>query len=278
MVAPNLLSSFPARICLALMYLIAVNLGSGLLAVELGYPSLWGASEVFHEYAYPALYNWALVHTLSMLPLAWLVFRLPTLRPRHIRLCQIASLASLVLLFFVEVKLPYGKLRHIPFALFLIVDALVLLSVALLLRPPWKLLAGFALLLALISTVYFGPPDIARDFTFQSSDNLEDNPEATPKKKAAKKFFAEVTEYQRKDYIEYLAVVQDTVGPDLGPGKREICREANRLVASGTQDVVILMVHPWFEPETKYIYKAGTAGYYGSSIWRCHFELPERRD
>ena len=51
---------------------------------------------------------------------------------------------ALVILFFIEVKLPYGRLHNIPFALFLIVDVATLLMISCLFHPPWKVLIGIA--------------------------------------------------------------------------------------------------------------------------------------
>ncbi len=41
------------RAAWVVVFLAAANLASGLLAVELRYPSLWGSAQVFSEYAYP---------------------------------------------------------------------------------------------------------------------------------------------------------------------------------------------------------------------------------
>lgn len=269
----NLFSSFVARVLLASLFLLLVNLLSGLLAVEFRYPSLWGNAEVFHEYGYPALYNWALMHLPSMLLLALLVFRLPTFSPGQIRHCQLLLLLALVVLFFVEVKLPYGRLRHIPFALFLIVGVLVLLLLSLLFYPPVKTVGAVLVLVGLMGLFEWVRP-LTTGFP-QGEFPTEESQTASVAENTSDNFFSEVTAYQRRDHVEYSAIVSETVGPGVGPDGEEICRQAKRLVAAGSGDVVILLVHPWFQTEAKYVHHAGKASYESDAIWQCQFRYPE---
>lgn len=269
----NILSSMLARLLLAALFLLLVNLLSGLLAVELRYPSLWGGSDVFHEYAYPALYNWALLHLPSMLLLALLVFRLPTFTLSQVRRCQLLLLLGLVVLFFVEVKLPYGRLRHIPFALFLIVDVLLVLLFSLLFYPPVKTLVIVFLVAAILICLQWLSP-ITIGLQSDKSPAQADH-EAIVSDSEEVGFFEEVSEYQRRDHVEYSAIVNETVGPDMGPSGAEICRQARQLVAEAGKDVVILLVHPWFQTERKYVHHAGKAYYDTEANWRCQFRYPE---
>lgn len=264
------MTALPVRLALAGLYLVAVNLGSGLLAVELRYPSLWGAQEVFHEYAYPALYNWALMHLLSMLPLALVVFRYSTFSKQQIRRCQYLLLAALVVLFFIEVKLPYGRLRHIPFALFLGVDVIVALLISLLFYPPWKVIVA---ILTLSTIAWVSLIVRTGDFSANANNIMTDRKSVTEPE--PKGFFDHGAQVKKSDHTLYIVVVNEVVGPDMGPSGEKICREAKALVSPGSNDVVAIQVNTWFQPEKKYVYNAGRGSYNNTTEWQCDYKLPE---
>lgn len=264
----QLFSTSAGRLGLVVLFFLTVNLGSGLLAVEFRYPSLWGNREVFHEYAYPAPYNWAIVHILSMVPLAYLVYQLPDLTPNRVRFWQVLSLVALVILFFIEVKLPYGRLRNIPFALFFIVDVVTLIVITCLFNPPWKTLIGLAVIVGLVSGY-----QIVTSIDFATISVGSKSEQSAPVG-----FFSEVDEVSRPDYTEYVAVVTEIVGPNMGPDRGEICDQAEQLIQRGSPDILILMVHPWFEPEKKYVYFAGESKYDAAGNWVCGYQLPQPKE
>lgn len=258
------------RLLLVVFFLAVVNIASGYLAVTLGYPSLWGnTTGIFAEYAIPLNFNWAFAHLLSMLPLAGVAAALPSWKRSHLVKLRWVLLAALVVLFFVEVKLPYGRLNHIPFALFLVVDCLTMLALSLLFHPPWRVMAA-VIGMAVISLL------AAYLLTSVDWSSESPNPAEPVQSEAPKGFFEEIEWTQKHDHMELFLLIRDTVGPDLEPTRETICEESRAVAeTSSNQPVkVLFMVHPWFESTQKYVYHAGSASLDSQLVWQCDFIYP----
>lgn len=104
------------------IFLIIVNLACGFIAVEFRYPSLWGTSDVFTEYALPLQLSWASAHWPSMLTLSVLLFRMRRWNEAQISKTRFALLTGIALCIAIEFIFGGGKFHRIPFVLFILVD------------------------------------------------------------------------------------------------------------------------------------------------------------
>ncbi|MFT5727058.1 MAG: hypothetical protein ACI8PB_001190 [Desulforhopalus sp.] len=84
------------------VFLIVVNLACGFIAVEFRYPSLWGVSDVFKEYALPLHLSWAIAHWPSMLILCVLLFRMRDWDEAQITKIRCVLLAGIALCIAIE--------------------------------------------------------------------------------------------------------------------------------------------------------------------------------
>ena len=129
------------------VFLIVVNLACGFIAVEFRYPSLWGGSDVFEEYALPLHLSWAIAHWPSMLILCALLFRMREWDEAQITKIRYVFLVGIVLCIAIEFIYGGGKFHRIPFVLFVLVDLSAAYALSLLLhqrRRPF--VASFLLL------------------------------------------------------------------------------------------------------------------------------------
>jgi len=117
------------KITLFLFYVVVVNLLAGYAAVFLKFPSLWGSSEIFLEYAMPFGMTWAMAHCPSLL-----LISLPLLELAHWDTKKLRRFRGVVFMLFL--LLLYGVIEKIPFALFPAVDLLVIFSISLIVFPP----------------------------------------------------------------------------------------------------------------------------------------------
>ena len=143
--------SVPIRILIAMVFLVGVNLASGLFAVEFGYPSLWGNSKVFAEYAYPLPMGWAFAHWLTMLPLAWVAYAMwewPGPRLRMLRWSLAAAMVTCVVLDLVQGG---GRWHRVPFLLFALVDLSAIFGLSLLMSKRTLMFAVPVGVLGLLS-------------------------------------------------------------------------------------------------------------------------------
>ncbi len=243
--------------------------------MALGYPSLWGNSTgILFEYAAPLPFNWAFAHLVSMLPLAILIYGLPLWPHRRLVQFRWVMVAALVVLFFIEVRLPHGRLNHIPFALFLIVDCLAALVISLMFRPPIKWIIGTLLILTAATFLlrYINNYD-GKTTENRSRPALEsERPEPV-----SNSFFENSNQFQRAGFVELDLTIRGIVGPEIGPKPDEICEEAKAFairVQKNSKLLVIFMAYPWFEAEEKYIYAAGSANLELDGSWNCKFTYP----
>lgn len=281
------------RAGMGLAYLLAVNLLAGWLAVELRYPSLWGGSDVFAEYALPLPYGWAMAHWVSMLPLAFVVAALPGWPEQRLLRLRWTLLALLALVALVEVDWTYFKLERIPFMLFFAVDLSLALLLSLVFRPPLRVLGGAALvaLLGIVGVrLWLVPDDDSRGHASapeRAGPAPGDGP-AEPRRADSQGLFSdtEVQLLRHEQEVRYTLILADTVEPGRAPEPQTICRAAESRYAAlaaarhrpaGYRDRVRFMAHPWFEPERKYVYPAGEAGLDASGNWYCAFEYPAPR-
>ncbi|MBL1141221.1 MAG: hypothetical protein HND53_04235 [Proteobacteria bacterium] len=114
---------------LLLSYLISINILAGYIAVWLKFPSLWGNSQIFLDYAMPFGLTWALAHWPSMVLLSIPLLLLPHWNAKSIQRFRLICLC----LFFILI---YGVIEKIPFALFPAVDLFVALFFSLIIVPP----------------------------------------------------------------------------------------------------------------------------------------------
>ena len=133
------------------VFLIVVNLACGFIAVEFHYPSLWGGSDVFKEYAFPLHLSWAGAHWPSMLILCVLIFRMREWNEAQISKIRCVFLAGIALCIAIEFIYGGGKFHRIPFVLFVLVDLSAVYVLSLLLhqrRRPF--VASFLLLVVVL--------------------------------------------------------------------------------------------------------------------------------
>ncbi len=121
------------RVLNTLFFLVAVNWTAGALAVEFRYPSLWGRSDVFVEYAYPLPLSWALAHLATMIPLAWATWRSWDWEPSQVLRLRIGLLLGLIASASLDLIYGGGRWHRIPFILFPLVDLGWALTLSLLL-------------------------------------------------------------------------------------------------------------------------------------------------
>ncbi len=135
------------RILLLLVYFTSVNLLAGYIAVWLKFPSLWGNSRVFGEYAIPMFMTWGLAHWPSLILVGIALLTLPSLNGVQIKRFRFICVGLLLLLL-------YGVVEKVPFALFPAVDLLVAFFFSLVVVPPsYKENPVFTISLAIFFTI-----------------------------------------------------------------------------------------------------------------------------
>lgn len=125
----NLFHKTAVKFGVLIIYLISVNLISGYIAVWLRFPSLWGNSQIFIDYAMPLGLTWALSHWPSMILVSIPLLRLVHWNARLINRFRIICLSIFLILI-------YGVIEKIPFALFPCVDLIVAFFLSLVIVPP----------------------------------------------------------------------------------------------------------------------------------------------
>jgi len=140
-----------AKFVMLFIYLIAVNLLAGYCAIWLRYPSLWGGSNVFLEYAMPIGMTWGLSHWPSMVLTSIPLLLVPHWNVKQVNRFRIICIGLILVLL-------YGVIEQVPFALFPAVDLFTALFLSLIIAPPnYKdnpaLTITMALLIS-ISTLY----------------------------------------------------------------------------------------------------------------------------
>lgn len=151
----SLFEKVSIRVIFLLIYFVIVNLLSGYIAVFLRFPSLWGNSQIFFDYAMPLNLTWAFAHWPSMIMVSIALFSLPHWEAKSIQHFRSICLSLFLILI-------YGVLEKIPFALFPAVDLFVAFFFSLIIVPPTykenpKLVIGVSIFLSLfvISSSYF---------------------------------------------------------------------------------------------------------------------------
>jgi hypothetical protein len=117
------------KIIVLMIYIISVNLLSGYLAVGFKFPSLWGNSQIFLDYAMPFGLTWALAHWPSIIIFTIPLLMLPHWNEKLVQRFRVICLSLFLILI-------YGVIEKIPFALFSAVDSLTAFFISLLIRPP----------------------------------------------------------------------------------------------------------------------------------------------
>lgn len=125
------LSPLWLRSVVLVLFLVSVNLISGILATKLNYPSLYNVHARFSEYAVPLPFHWALAHIPSMLIFGIPLLFLHSWKEKHIVYFRAACILTFLLLL-----LEFD--RKIPFLLFLKVDTLLAFICSLVVAPPNK--------------------------------------------------------------------------------------------------------------------------------------------
>jgi len=135
------------RAAIGAVYLFGVNLLAGWAAVTFRYPSLWGNSDVFAEYAVPLPLGWALDHWLSMTPLTLAIFAMPKWSGVQIRQFRFLLIGVLLTAVMLEFIMGGGRWHRVPFLLFPIIDASTALGLTFL-RSRRALRISFAIAFA----------------------------------------------------------------------------------------------------------------------------------
>jgi hypothetical protein len=117
------------RILILLTFLVSVNLLAGVVAITLGYESLYTVKPKFGEYALPLPMCWGFLHIPSMFLYGTLLALLPGMQQKSVRYFRIFCALSFALLL-LEMD------RKIPPLLFPKVDALTALIFSLIVVPP----------------------------------------------------------------------------------------------------------------------------------------------
>lgn len=154
MISPRyqaILRKTPTKVLLFIAYVISVNLLAGYCAVWLRYPSLWGGSNVFYEYAMPIGMTWGLSHWPSLILVSIPLLLIPHWNTNQIRRYRIICIGLILILL-------YGVFEKIPFALFPTVDLFIAFFFSLIIAPPnYKenpVLTVTVAILITISTLY----------------------------------------------------------------------------------------------------------------------------
>ena len=124
----QLFAKTASKVALACVFFTSVNLLAGLVAVQLRFPSLWGNSQVFGEYAMPVTYSWALTHWPSGLIVGASLLSLHRWSIQYVTAFRIACIA-------IFLGLLYWVTERLPFALFPAVDVFVGFVFSLLIVP-----------------------------------------------------------------------------------------------------------------------------------------------
>ena len=126
---PQLFRKTPAKLLLLFFYFISVNLLAGYIAVLLNFPSLWGNSHVFGEYAIPIGMTWGIAHWPSLFIVGIPLLLLPEWNAIAIRRFRAICIGLFLIL-------TYGVNEKIPFALFPAIDLLTAFFFSLIIVPP----------------------------------------------------------------------------------------------------------------------------------------------
>lgn len=118
----------PAKLLLLFIYFTSVNLLAGFTAVWLHFPSLWGNSQVFGEYAIPIGMTWGIAHWPSLILVGLPLLLLPEWNTVNIRRFRAICFGLFLVLI-------YGVIKKFPFALFPVVDLLVAFIFSLVIVP-----------------------------------------------------------------------------------------------------------------------------------------------
>lgn len=116
------------KLLLALVYFTSINLLAGFAATWLKFPSLWGNSQVFDEYAIPILMTWGTAHWPSLLLVGIPLLNIYRWSALSIRRFRLACVVVFLLLM-------YGVKERFPFALFPAVDVFVAFFFSLVIVP-----------------------------------------------------------------------------------------------------------------------------------------------
>lgn len=118
-----------AKFLLFLTYIISVNLLAGYCAVWLKFPSLWGSSKIFLEYAMPIGMTWALAHWPTLVLVSIPLLLIPHWNTKQITRFRIICIG-------LSLILSYGVIEKVPFALFPTIDLLTAFFFSLIIAPP----------------------------------------------------------------------------------------------------------------------------------------------
>lgn len=168
-----MLKSQLANVVLIAAYLLAVNLLAGYVAVALSYPSLWGGGDVFKEYAVPIPYGWAMMHWLTMAPLAVLLYGLPAwpaVKQQKFRWILLACIAACVAIEFIYGG---GRWHRIPFVLFPLIDVTTVLMLSAM-YLSFSVLRVLIPAFVVVTTLGYFAPAVMEEFQRRSSaDSVE---------------------------------------------------------------------------------------------------------
>jgi hypothetical protein len=117
------------RLLILLAFLVSVNLLAGVVAITLGYESLYTVKAKFGEYALPLPFCWGFLHIPSMFLYGSLLALLPGVQKKYVGYFRLFCVVSFALLL-LEMD------RKVPFLLFPKVDALTALVFSLIVVPP----------------------------------------------------------------------------------------------------------------------------------------------
>ncbi len=144
----------PAKVILLLVYITSVNFLSGYVAVWLKFPSLWGNSKIFLDYAMPFGMTWAMAHWPSLVLISIPLLRLPHWNKNQLKRFRQICIGLFVILL-------YGIIEKIPFALFPAVDLLIAFLFSLVIVPPTyktnpalTIIMGLLLSMIILSGIY----------------------------------------------------------------------------------------------------------------------------
>ena len=167
------------------LWAVTACVTSGLLAVGLRMPSLWGTSEIFLEYAAPLPMSWGLLHLPTLLGLGVLVVA-GARRPTDWLLPLRYSCVGLLLAVIVVTTLS-ESLREFPLTLYAGVDAILGLCASFLLAgraaeaeagmsPRIRHLLTFGPAVAMLALI-LGTPLVQSRYKIASSDTRDISPD-----------------------------------------------------------------------------------------------------
>lgn len=276
-------TSTSSRLTLAAAWLISANILAGAFADRLDYPGLAATGTVFSDYALPLTLSWSLVHWVTLVPIAAVMFGLPLWDERRVILVRCVLFAGIVTCVTVELVYGGGNWHGLPFLVFALVDCAVGLMVALTFHPPLRLLIAGGAVAVVAGGVFLATHDSGASpgLGHVVESGVTDETLLAPETVSGR-LVKVWTPKGGPDTTVFLEVLPQ-VEPDKAPDPVNICGAARGVFEAELRKRrvhprdarVEFKVHPTFDPRLKYLYPGGIARFRSSQFWECRFQYPD---